>query len=146
MMSKEVQAKVEAGIKTKGAASSRIAELRKRVEERCMKVEEGLVDELFEGTSDFEEAGMETDDEGFEENSSGEEYGRGGDGRGSATKPRGRQNQGGRKRNADAVGITTPESQEKSVAAGTCALPNGVFDDNDKRKANKSQLKSTLVK
>lgn len=46
MMFKEVQPKVEAQVKTEGTASTRVANLRRRVEERRMKVEEGLVDEL----------------------------------------------------------------------------------------------------
>ncbi|KAH7198793.1 uncharacterized protein B0J16DRAFT_367827 [Fusarium flagelliforme] len=46
MMFKEVQPKVEAEVKTEGTTSTRVANLRKRVEDRRMKVEEGLVDEL----------------------------------------------------------------------------------------------------
>lgn len=147
MMFKEVQPKAEAEIKTEGAASTRIANLGERDEQRRMKVEEGSVDEPFERTSDFEESHLEADDEGFEEDSSGEEDGGGGDGRGSATESRARQIRGGRERNADAAGITIPESGDKSVATKTGAVPNSGFDHlHNKRKAKRSQLRFTLVK
>lgn len=104
-----------------------------------MKDEEELVDELFEGASDFEESDLEAADEGFEQDSSDAEDGGGGDGWGSATKSRGRKSQGGRKRKADTAGIITPESGVKRVAAGTSVVPNGLFDHlNNKRKAKKS--------
>ncbi|KAI1072984.1 hypothetical protein LB507_009089, partial [Fusarium sp. FIESC RH6] len=105
------------------------------------------LDELFEGTSDLEESDLETDDEGLEEDSSGEEDGGGGGGRGSATKSCGRQNQGGRKRNADTAGIAAPENGHERAATETGAAPNGAFDHlNNKRKAKRSQLSFTLIK
>jgi hypothetical protein len=46
MMFEKVKPEVEVEVKTEGATSTRVANLRKRVEGRRMKVKEGLVDEL----------------------------------------------------------------------------------------------------
>ena len=70
--------------------------------------------------------------------SSGEEDGEGGNER-CSTKSCGRHDKGGRKRNADAMGITAPESEEKSVATGTGAVINSGFDHHhNKREAKRS--------
>lgn len=110
-----------------------------------MKDEEELVDELFEGASDFEESDLEAADEGFEEDSSDDEDGGGGDGRGSATK-------------LVAVRIRADGSEMLILRAllhlrvgsrewlPTQVVLNRVFDHfKNKRKAKKSQLRFALV-